>query len=207
MACSNLGIKITYRGKPMSHISAHDTGWLTVLFEPSKEKVSLPHSLQVEVTKSKDGRDFFTILEGIYKGKKASVKAGNLGNVSITTGPAKLIFDIGKSTLTYAGSSTAKAITSEVNPIGKGTHKIQLPDFPHGEYGRPYLGQSAYALSWFYMGLGHAIPGKNDRYLHTGAVSNGCVTVEPADWTKIYKYLIQSRQGDQTNVGIIKVIK
>ena len=189
----------------MSYISARDSGWMNVLFEPSGTLVALPHSLQVEVTKSKDGRDFFTILEGVYKGKKASVKAGNLGDVSITTGPAKLIFDIDKSLLTYGGSSTAKAITSEVNPISKGSHKIQLPDFPH-PIGNNYLGKSAYALSWFYMGIGHAIYGKNDRYLHTGARSNGCVTVDPSDWTKVYNYIILSRQGDQTNVGIIKVI-
>ena len=91
------------------------------------------------------------------------------------------------------------------NPIGKGTHKIQLPDFPH-KGGGGYLSQSAYAFSWFYMGVGHAISGKNDRYLHTGSASDGCVTVNPADWTKVYNYLILSRQGDQANVGIIKVI-
>ena len=189
----------------MSHISASSSGWMNVLFEPSGTLVALPHSLQVEITESKDERDFFTILEGVYKGKKASVKTGNLGGVSISTGPAKLIFDISKSLLTYGGSSTAKAITSVRNPIGKGTHKIQLPDFPH-PIGNDYLRKSVYALSWFYMGIGHAVYGKNDRYLHTGARSNGCVTVSPADWTKVYNYLILSRQGDQTNVGIIKVI-
>ncbi len=136
----------------MSHISASSSGWMRVKFEPSKIEVSLPHSLQVETTNSKDGRDFFTILEGVHKGKKASVKTGNLGGISISTGPAKLIFDIGKSLLTYGGSSTAKAITDNYNPIGKGTHKIQLPDFPHsgGDY---YLSKSPYALSWFYMGV------------------------------------------------------
>ena len=190
----------------MSHISASSSGWMRVKLEPSKTEVSLPHSLQVDIEESKDGRDFFTILEGIYKGKKASLKAGNLGGVSITTGPAKLIFDIDKSLLTYAGSSTATAITYKKNPIGKGTHKIQLPDYPHGEFGSPYLSQSTYALSWFYMGIGHAIKGKNDRYIHTGARSAGCITVAPKDWTKIYNYLILSRQGDGVNVGIVQVI-
>ena len=126
--------------------------------------------------------------------------------MSISTGPAKLIFDIGKSLLIYGGSSTAKAITYKKNPIGKGTHKIQLPDFPHGEYGNQYLSKSPYALSWFYMGIGHAIKGKNDRYLHTGMQSAGCITVAPEDWTKVYNYLILSRQGDGANVGIVQVI-
>jgi hypothetical protein len=57
----------------------------------------------------------------------------------------------------------------------------------------------------FYLGKDGT--SKNDRYLHTGSVSFGCITVDPDEWTALYKYLILSRKGDGKNVGTIKVIK
>ena len=60
-------------------------------------------------------------------------------------------------------------------------------------------------MNWFFLGVGNASYG-NDRYLHTGSISAGCVTVEPSNWEDIYKYLILSRQGDNTNVGIITIV-
>ncbi|MBK6973753.1 MAG: hypothetical protein IPH26_12685 [Sterolibacteriaceae bacterium] len=39
-----------------------------------------------------------------------------------------------------------------------------------------YLGQTPYAKTWFDLGTGNAVRGNNDRYLHTGRVSAGCIT-------------------------------
>ena len=58
-------------------VGGHD-GWLKVKREPSGSVIAVPEYLQVELTASKDGRDSFTILEGVERGKKFSVKTGNL---------------------------------------------------------------------------------------------------------------------------------
>ena len=191
--------------KHMTHIVGDNTGWLIVKLEPSGDRIALPEYLKVELTKTENARDYITILEGVHRGKNASVKASNLGSMATYKGAAKLVFDIAKEELNYGGSQTLKAITDPSNPIPKGIHNIQIPDFPHPS-GRSYLSQTVHALSWFYMGVGNAIAGKNDRYLHTGSVSAGCVTVSPSDWDKLYEHVILSRQGDDTNVGTIKVV-
>jgi hypothetical protein len=61
------------------------------------------------------------------------------------------------------------------------------------------------ARNWFYLGRAAAIRGGNERYLHTGRVSLGCVTVDPVEWTKVYQYLILCRSGDGKTVGSIVV--
>jgi len=192
----------------MAHVVGGRSGWLRTKLEPSGIEVSLPEYLKIDITESKDGREYFTILEGVHKGKKASVKlsadgSSNLGTMAMYRGAAKLVFNIAKGEVTYGGG-VAKAITYPAKPIAKGIHNIQLPDFPH-RIGSSYLGKTPYALNWFFLGNGNAVEGTNDRYLHTGERSAGCVTVNPTDWDKLYRYLILSRQGDNTNVGIIKV--
>lgn len=73
--------------------------------------------------------------------------------------------------------------------------------------GMGYLGQTPYAKNWFYLGTGNAVPGNNDRYLHTGRVSAGCITVEPASWTALYRHLILSRSGNDKTVGTVTVVR
>lgn len=58
-------------------VGGHD-GWLNVKRDPSGSVVAIPEFLQVEVSESKNGRDHFTALEGVERGKKFSVKTGNL---------------------------------------------------------------------------------------------------------------------------------
>lgn len=53
-------------------------GWLTIKPEPSGTNIAVPEYLQVELTASRDGRAYFTVLEGVKRGKKFSVKTGNL---------------------------------------------------------------------------------------------------------------------------------
>jgi len=145
------------------HIKGDSKGWLLVLREPSKQKLSLVEYTLVDVTQSKNGRDYFTVLEGPYKDKKFSVKSGNL----VTGKPAyksaaSLTFRLSSEELTY-NAITIKAITSTTNSIPTGVHPIQIPDFPH-TIGRPYVSQSKYALNWFYLRNGVAIPGQCGLY-------------------------------------------
>lgn len=183
-------------------------GWLKVKLEPSKKIVSLIEFLQVEFTSRTGGRDHFKILEGVYKDKLASVSQksatqSHLGKPVPNYGSAaKLEVSISKKELKYSG----KTVSITVSPYALpkiGTHKIQIPDFPHS-IGSSYLPKSKYALNWFFLGVGNASAG-NDRYLHTGQVSAGCVTVDPDKWTALYQHLIKRRSGDGKSVGTITI--
>ena len=187
--------------KMKKYIRRTNDGWMTVIMDGKREPV--PEYLKVDLIENKGGRDHFTILEGVYKGKAASLAQGNLRSGSVHTNAVHLTFDLRKAELSY-NSVKIHAFTDNANPIKKGEHPIQIPDFPH-EGGKYYLDKSAYALNWFYLGVGHAVKGKNDRYLHPGAGSAGCITVDPDEWTKLYQYIILSRSGDGKNVGKVTV--
>lgn len=181
-------------------------GWLRVKREPSGEIISVPEHLQVELTSSGAGRDYFTVLEGVHRGKKFSVMAGNLGSRRPPyKGAAHLTFSLGQRTLTYALGGV-KAITQQDNALPVGTHPIQVPDHPH-EGGLYYMGQTPYAKSWFYLGHGEAVLNRGDRYLHPGSGSLGCITVDPSGWTRLYGYLILCRSGDGKTVGRVTVVR
>jgi len=117
---------------------------------------------------------------------------------------AHLNFNITKQLLTYPGGQV-KAISDD-RPIAVGAHPIQIPDFPHSG-GIGYMAESSYAKNWFFLGQGNAMPGSDDRYLHTGTGSLGCITVEPFGWTRLYQYLILCRRGDGETVGMVTVVK
>ena len=184
------------------------SGWLRVKLEPSKKIVSLPEYLKVEFADTRSNRDHFKILEGVHKNKLASVvvKSGNgshLGKPMPTyTEGAKLAVDISKLQLVYKRTTVKITVNSSAKPK-VGTHKIQIPDFPH-KLGARYLPKSKYALSWFFLGTGTAST-SNDRYLHTGQASLGCVTVDTDKWTDLYRLLILSRAGDGRSVGTITI--
>jgi hypothetical protein len=181
-------------------------GWLRVKREPSGAIISLPEFLRVDMTSNSAGRDHFTVLEGIEQGNKFSVLAGNLKNGNAGhKSAASLQFSLSREMLTYAGGKV-RAITHGDNPIPIGQHPIQIPDFPH-EAGFGYVGHSVYAKTWFYLGVGVAVYGRNDRYLHTGMRSAGCITVDPSGWTALYRHLILSRSGNGKTVGTVTVVR
>ena len=175
---------------------------------PSNKIVAVIEYLQVEFTERTGERDYFNILEGVYKGQKASVSQksasqSHLGKPLPTyAGAGAISVDISKRELTYSGITVSITVEPTALPT-VGTHNIQIPDFPHS-LGDGYLSKSAYALNWFFLGSGNASAG-NDRYLHCGLASAGCVTVDPDKWTKLYQYLIKRRAGDGKSVGKIKI--
>jgi hypothetical protein len=188
------------------YVVAGTDGWLNVKREPSGEIIALPEFLKVNVTSTQNGRDYFVVHEGVERGKHFSVKTGNLkaGNPGYR-GPANLEFSLSKETLTFLGEKVT-AIMYDEKPIPMGTHPIQIPDFPHTG-GNSYLGQSRYAKTWFYLGHGNAVYGRDDRYLHPGRGSRGCITVEPEMWTRLYQYLILCRSGNERTVGTVRVVR
>lgn len=180
-------------------------GWLNVKREPSGVVIALPEFIQVQIDSSAEGRDYFTAQEGVELGNQFSVKQGNLSPTRPAyRAPANLRFSLADELITYPGGRI-DAITHAANPVPPGTHPIQMPDFPHS-LGIGYLSRSPFAKSWFYLGHGNAIVGRNDRYLHTGTLSAGCITVAPDNWTKLYEYLILCRRGDGKTVGTVTVV-
>ena len=190
------------------NIIGGNDGWLRIKLEPYGEIVSVPEHLQVELASSAGGRDFFTVLEGPHRGRKCSVTAGNLSPALIPMRKAaSLVFRKSTGVLT-CGTATMHAEMAPFNEIPNGLHPIQLPDFPH-QGGRGYMTDSKYAKTWFYLGHGTAKPGENglDRYLHTGMISGGCVTVNPDQWTQLYELICKCRSNDGKTIGTITVRK
>lgn len=186
------------------HVIGGSDGWLNVKREPSGQVVSLPEFLQVELQSSAGGRDRLKVLEGPEAGRLFSVKVGHLKpGLPGFRGAASLRFDLSRKLVSYSGGQVS-AITDANNPVPVGSHPIQIPDFPH-ELGAGYTAQSPYAKTWFYLGTGNAVSGNNDRYLHAGSVSAGCITVAPSAWTALYRYLILCRSGNAKTVGTVVV--
>jgi hypothetical protein len=191
-------------------------GWLNVRLEPSGQVIAIPEYLAVDLDSTRqDGagkRDYFTILEGVNRSRKASVRwSGGKSNLSASAfsyrGSANLVLDKRLRKLSYPGGSAQVADLGEslgAVPIANGTHPVQIPDFPHPG-GRDYLSRSPYATSWFYLGIGAAVSGNNDRYLHTGRYSAGCITMDASDWTALYKAIIFCRRGNNVDVGTVVV--
>ena len=183
-------------------------GWLRVKLEPGGDIVSLPEHLQVELTSSAGGRDFFTVQEGTHRGARCSVKAGNLSPGAVPMRKAvRLVYDRSDEKLS-CGAVSVHAKMTAIKLLPDGEHPLQIPDFPHPG-GRNYTGEARCAKSWFFIGAGSAVIGDSgtDRYLHTGMFSAGCITVDPQDWTTIYELLIKCRSGDGRTVGTVLVRK
>ncbi len=189
-----------------AHVAGGTDGWLRVKREPGGVIAALPELISVVVTDRRAGREYFVAMEGVERHNRFSVQLGNLRTGTPGyLGAAGLQFSLSAGRLTYPGGVVG-AITGADRPIPLGRHPIQIPDFPHAAGGR-YAGQSLFAKTWFYLGSGPALPGRNDRYLHTGRESDGCVTVDPVGWTALYKRLISSRSGNGATVGAIEVVR
>lgn len=194
------------------HITTDNSGWLNVRLGRDGGIFALPKYLRVDFIKRENGRDFFRIKEGVNRGREASVNARSdsaswLSSDSVDYHPAVMLtFKKSEKTLqTPVGNIDAN--TDATNPIANGEHPIHIPDFPHG-LGRRYTQSASIATVWFFLGTAQrAVQGTNDRYLHPGAISEGCVTVTRlSKWNQLCEYLLRSRwNGGNTHVGKIKV--
>ncbi len=188
--------------KTVRYIPDVDNGWLKVKITGG-ETVSLPAFLKVQSEYIESGREYFMVLEGLYKNQKASV--------SLNNGNSRLLIDVKHESLIHLQYSTSqkKLIIGNKkyqvtdypeSPWEKGWYDIELPDYPHPK-GRNYEKRALRAMSWFR--IGH----EGERYLHTGRVSLGCITIiEIEKWNEIYDKLIKARKGDFLSVGELEVI-
>lgn len=182
-------------------------GWMRIRVEPVGDIVSVPEHLLVEVAETKGGRDFFTVLEGIHRGKRCSLTAGNLTPAAIPfRRAAQLYFSKSEGILTCGTLRIGAQMRG--NPIANGEHPVQIPDFPHVK-GAKYMDESRFAKSWFFLGYGSAKEGDQgeDRYLHPGILSGGCVTIDALDWTALYELIIRCRSNDGITIGSLIVRK
>ena len=189
----------------IKYIPDIDNGWLKVKIVDGSI-IYLPAFLKVQSEYIESGREYFTILEGSYRGQKASVSLDNANNNS-----SRLLADVKHEPLIYLqysisqkklviGNKKYKATDYAETPWKKGWYDIELPDYPHTG-GRDYLDRSSRAKTWFR--IGH----EGERYLHTGGRSLGCVTItEVEKWNEIYNKLIKARKGDFLSVGVLEVI-
>ena len=180
-------------------------GFLEVWLDNDKSKEeSLPACLKLKIEQIDAKREYFTILEGPYRGRSASVQRKSDSSSwfisDIKHEPmARATYSISEKTFILKGKKYKTTDYPEM-PWEKGLYDIEIADYPHGD-GRGYLTQSKRAITWFR--IGH----KGERYLHAGGYSLGCMTViEVNRWMEIYDTLIKARKGDFMSVGVLEVV-
>lgn len=187
--------------------NADGKGWLMVRHDLNVEGdmagstyPPLPQYLKLRLNKTKNGRDFFTILEGKLKNKTASVKLKDnnfsfLSEMHPVKENVNMVYDKKDRILTLNDVQYSVEM-DEGNPIPNGTWKVEIPYEMHS-IGAVYEDDTAYAQTWFRI-ASESFDGIEDRFLHPGSMSLGCVTVtDTVNWTAIYKILISARIDDR----------
>ena len=179
-------------------------GWLKAVLEETKFSIDVPAFLQVKIDYTDSKREYFTLLEGPYRGKQASVKFKNDGTSQFVSGirHEKMVwvhYLISKKTL-FLNGKKYKIIDYSGATWKIGLYDIEIPDYAHR--GGARYPEAKRAKTWFR--IGHS----GDKYLHTGGISLGCITViEKKRWMEIYDTLINARKGDFMSVGILEVVE
>ena len=210
-----------------------DSGWLRVRLDNSKS-ASLCERTKIQITNSKEGRTYFKVMDGSFKGKLASLTDGNAklylsgekpiisssgavieviysGEKRIISSAIRGNVEQTPARLSFMGSTATVSLTTigadSLNPLPEGTYNILLPDVPHNkdyteQYKPAYPALKCHQV-WFPIEYQ-----TNNRYVHVGAISEGCVTVlDLKSWNKIYDYLISHRQTDLRYVGKLIIRK
>jgi len=154
--------------EPIKCIPDIDNGWFRVKMK-NGDLVSLPAFLRVQSEYIEGGREYFKILEGLYKNSKASISLNNENNnisrllTDVEYGPSVYIqYSISKKKL-IIGAKKYNVADYPESPLETGWYDIELPDYPHSG-GQYYLNRSSRAKTWFR--IGH----EGERYLHTGSL-------------------------------------
>jgi hypothetical protein len=142
---------------------------------------SLCFGIQVTAPEAKGGREHFTILDGVNKGKKASV-ATNAGQSFLTTnlrhGPAASVrFDRASQAAYFNRKGPFNAFSGGgshgFTAVLPGRYELAIPAFPTKQTRTAYTTWTKYHNLWFRIGTNVA----GSRFLHPGEISEGCVTV------------------------------
>jgi hypothetical protein len=189
-------------------------GFVDVIPASTGKTIALPGYLKLNYLGERlvDGkkRDYFIPYEGKWKNRELSITRKSDGGSYLVTGnilgPAKIIFNPVKANLWYGeGSSRVGPIfvqgsgTLNSKPLRDGVHELSVPDEPHLDltniFHQEYLVESSYARLWYPIPADQDGDGKDDeRFLHCGDISAGCVTVKDIPkWTGICKYLYNRR--------------
>lgn len=158
-----------------------------------------------KITIYKDSeREYFTILEGPYRGKAASVILGKDGSTQFIAGikhkpMVSAVYSISQKTFVL-NNKKYQATEHPKTPWKKEVYDIEIPDAPH-EGGETYKKEARLAKIWF------RISHSGKRYLHPGKMSLGCMTItEIKKWDGLCETLLKARKGDFMSVGVVEVI-
>lgn len=156
-------------------------GWLEVR-PATGVNISLPYGLKLDLIETKGGREYFEILEGPYKGVKASVRQKALGQsyllAKLGHSPGGLVqFDRKSQSLYFGGRGPFNAFSGGgfqgFTPVSQGSHQLSIPPYPARATRQAYGRWTRYHRTWFRIGVDI----NGSRFLHPGAISEGCVTV------------------------------
>lgn len=184
------------------YVEEEKGGWLRILPENKKKDIAIPKYLKLLLHSVDSKREYFTILEGVLRGSRASVElrngASHLSSKNSHTVAVQMTYSISKKVLMFQGKEYSAVDYKNVK-WKKGFYDIEIPDHPHpGGLNYP---ESQYATVWFR--IGHT----GDRYLHTGTRSAGCITlVEQKKWDQLYEVIVRARKGDSLSIGVLEVI-
>ncbi len=193
-------------GDALAYVAFTNQGWFTGKYTTTNHIVDLVSHLQIRIERYGAERDYFQIVEGPLRGKRASLmreeKVVHFTSENPHTGPVRLVYSRSQKTLTFGEQVyKMKDYPTDPNPWRKGLHDIEIADYSH-EPGRSYLNRAALALVWFKV----SHPDGN-RYLHVGAFSLGCMTLTEVErWDELCKILLKARKGDGRNIGTVEVV-
>lgn len=162
--------------------------WLAVTLDGGT-RVSLAYGIKVAFDGRSGGRDSFTILEGVYKGKKASVAQKSAsesylvstishlpaGRIQFDTKSQRLKFGTSGPYNAFSGAGTGVENGRSVTytPVPPGSYLLAIPAYPSKQTRAAYGQWTRYHKTWFRIGIEHS----GSRFLHAGEISDGCVTV------------------------------
>lgn len=181
-------------------------GWVWARKEDDKNKINLPAYLKVRLESQDGKRQYFTILEGAWRGTKASIEIQKDGTSYLEPtnnqiGPVHLLYSRSRKTLKFKNKTyKVRGYKNDSEPWKNILYKIEIPDYYH-EGGRYYSDRAKLAPIWFKT----AHPSGN-RYVHPGTYSLGCITlIEIERWDELCKILIRARKGDNESIGVLEV--
>ncbi len=187
----------------IKYVPDEGDGWLKFVLENKHSEESLPAYLKVKTERADAKREYFTILEGPYRGRPASVRLRDDSSSWFITGVrhepmVRAKYSISQKAFILNGKKY-KTVDYREAPWQKGLYDIEIPDYPHPA-GANYP-EAKRGKAWFRIGHG------GERYLHAGGFSLGCITIiETRRWMEIYNALIKARKGDSVSVGVLEVI-
>jgi hypothetical protein len=209
-----------------------DDGWLKTRDSDPAQFVCLPKYTRLGRVESKNGRAYFSVLDGAAKGKVVSLSDGHiseyLGPRAPLSTPAHIVVTYGKyvtgwiskarngesidqqmATLEVANMSVTVTMNSvwdgRFSPIAPGTYSVLLPDTPHRGGMTAFYRHVAPRLKYdrVWFPIKH---GDNSRYIHVGNLSDGCATVLDLDrWPEVHEALVSHRGSDGMTVGQVIV--